>query len=69
MVSQDQLVDPFPDLVLPNPTLEIPAVSTPLPVSDVSSASHDSMTAVIPSDPPLRRSTRVTHPPSYLNDF
>ena len=60
------LIDPFLDLVLPNPSLDISHTS-----STPTSSQHP-----LPPDPsessqsiPLRRSSRVHKPPSYLRDF
>ena len=67
-------IDPFPDLVLPTPQ-PLPDQSLPLaqvnpPVADnaPSSAAPSVSTASTPAEP-LRRSSRITRPPSYLRDY
>lgn len=71
ITDASSLVDPFPDLVLPNSFIDLP---------DISSSSHESATeapcqvAQLPSilsqiPEPIRRSFRQTKPPSYLRDF
>ena len=73
VVAANTLTDHFPDLVLPNPSLELPISHDSQ--HHLENASSDS----IPPDPPTssslqqldppRRSSRVTKPHSYLRDF
>ena len=56
------IVDPFPDLVLPQPGHDVPSppsVSVSFPPALVS----------VPSELALRNSTKVTRPPSYLQNY
>lgn len=70
LVSSDPLVDPFPDLMLPKPAAER------VPVLDESVLNSQNVEDSIPYDPspmqsmlPVRTSSRMSQPSSYLRDY
>lgn len=85
VVSSDELIDPFPDLVLPIPWLEKSPIPQFLPSNhhsthnDIPAASHNDNFETSDAEPQhsnsfldktaLRRSTRTSKPPSYLREF
>lgn len=67
IVHESSMIDPFPNLVLPNPPYDTsmdlhPPIHNPNIISP--SPLHDSTITTIP-----RRSCRSSKPPSYLRDF
>ena len=63
----ENLIDPFPYLVLPVSSLDIPTSIDPPIVSQPSTQSSTSPTSQ--SLQPIKRSSRLVKPPSYLRDF
>lgn len=75
-VAANTLVNPFPDLVLPTSLLEVPNLIPPAedsldspPAKQLPSQSFSPAPATAPTIVPTRKSTRFSHPPSYLQEF
>ena len=60
-------VAPPTETALPLPTVPHPSVSADL--NDLPTASNDSPSPSLPSNPLLRKSARVSKPPAYLQDY
>ena len=65
------ITDSFPHVVLPNPSLDTSSSSyTPTPPpTPISNSTSSSLTSPLSQSIPLRRSSQVHKPPSYLKDF
>ena len=82
LVSSKNLIDPFPDLVLPHSGLDVPPAHFISPSSSVTQAEFEATDSVqdVHVTPltdttatstviPARKSTRPVKPPSYLRDY
>lgn len=69
ITTRETMIDFFPDLVLPKPATEL-GVSSALPIASqhIEHSSPQELSDTIQAAP-IRISSRVSHPPSYLRDY